>query len=167
MAPFLRGSLVLASLWAAVALACGHARADVTLTGDTSRPAVSTFALGEAVTLDFHAAGLTPGGAGMTLKLDFADEHDAVLEHREVPVSPDAAGAWAATVPAPSKRLGFYRVSARLSDGTPLAPEGTRHGSYLTYVVVPDPARRKPYPQAVTRFGMQGGFSDAINPLLP
>ena len=170
MTPFLHRpwrSLVRAALWSALTLVCGHARADVTLTGDTSRPAVSTFAAGEAVTLDFHATGLTPGGAGISLKLDFANEHDAVLEHRDVPVMGDAAGAWSATVPAPSKRLGFYRVSARLSDGTPLAPEGTRHGSYLTYIVVPDPSRRKLYPQDVTRFGMQGGFSDAINPLLP
>ena len=159
--------LVRAALWSALILACGIAHAEVILTGDTSRPAVSTFAAGEAVTLDFHVSGLTAGGAGITLKLDFANEHDAVLERRDVPVAPDATGAWSVTVPAPGRRLGFYRVYARLSDGTPLAPEGTRHGSYLTYVIVPDPAKRKVYPQAVTRFGMQGGFSPAINPILP
>ena len=170
MTPFLHRPwrpLARAALLAALILACGIARAEVTLTGDTSRPAVSTFAAGETVTLDFHAAGLASNGAGVTLKLEFADEHDTVMERRDVPVTPDAVGAWSATIPAPSKRLGFYRVYARLSDGTPLAPQGTRHGNYLTYVVVPDPAKRKAYPQAVTHFGMQGGFSDAINPLLP
>jgi hypothetical protein len=141
--------------------------ADIILTGDTSRPTISTFASGESVTLTFHATGLTATDAGLKLLLDYDDENDKVLQHQEAAVTPDASGNWSGIVAAPANRLGFYRVYVKLSNGVTMAPLGSRKGSYLTYCIVPDPVKRQDYPEQLTRFGMQGGFSNNLNALLP
>ncbi len=142
-------------------------RAGITLTGDTSNPIISTFIPGEPVSLVFHVSGLTANDTGLKLLLDFENEYDKVLLHKEIAISPDGDGNWSATVPALTDRLGFYRVNVKLSNGVVMAPLGSRKGSYLTYCIVPDPSLRKDYPETRTRFGMQGGFSANLNSLLP
>ncbi len=151
-------ALAAATLFAAVPVGAS------TLTGDTSRPEVSTFSFGEPITLAFHA---TEVAAGTKLLLDFADEHEKVFEHRELPVAPDTLGTWNETTTAPASRYGFYRVYAKLSDGTLLAKLSSRPAGYISYAVVEDPAKRVQYPQNVTRFGMQGGFGAGSNAVLP
>lgn len=148
-------------------LLCGSAWA-ATLTGDTSHPGTSVYIPGEPIQLSFHAEGLGPA-AGLTLELSFLDERDRLLEQRSIPVEPAADGTWTTTLDAPGDRLGFVRVRARLSDGTPLAELASRPAGFLTYAVVRDPAQRQLYPQAETYFGLQPHgltASENVAPLL-
>jgi hypothetical protein len=138
-----------------------------TLTGDTARPATSLFAAGESVTLSFRVKGLAALQKPISLLLDIDDEHDNVIEHKDITLAPDDQGNCDVTVDAPARRLGFYRVYAKLSDGTLMAKLGSRQAGYMTYAVVPDPNLRKSYSQDVTRFGMQGAFSPATIGALP
>ncbi len=132
------------------------------LNADTSRPEMSTYPLGEPVTLTFTVAGLT---APDKLALDIRDEHDAQVLKTELPITPAADGSATLTFSAPSQRLGFYRVFARLSTGETVPKLNTRPEGFITYCVVPDPDQRPEYPSTETRFGMQGGFSDKVNVL--
>src|SRR5690242_8513104 len=68
--------------------------AGVTLTGDTSRPDISTFAQGESVELTFDVEGLKAAGPAVTLQLSIVDEHERKIDAREIPVQADAAGHW-------------------------------------------------------------------------
>lgn len=142
-------------------LACA-AHAAPELRGDTSHPATSLYTPGEPVVLTFTATGLT---AAETLQLLIVDEHDTVLAAPALTVSADAAGRWQGTVEAPRARLGFYRVRAKLADGTTLAKLGSRAPGYLTYAVVPSPAQRPLYPAEETFFGLQGGFNPKVDVL--
>ncbi len=155
-------------LLAALMLLPSHqTRAEISLTGDTSNPTTSTFISGEPVSLTFYVSGLSLNDTGLKLILDFENEYDKVLQHKEIAVTPDASGNWSSVVPALTDRLGFYRVKVKLSNGVLMVPLGSRKGSYLTYCIVPDPSLRKNYPETRTRFGMQGGFSANLNSLLP
>jgi hypothetical protein len=135
------------------------------LIADTSRPEMSTFALGEPVTLTFTATGLSAADRDLKLLLDLQDEHAAPVLKTELPVTPNPDRTATVTFAAPSTRLGFYRVFARLSTGVALPKLNTRPAGFLTYCVVPDPARRPEYSSTETRFGMQGGFCDKVNVL--
>jgi hypothetical protein len=126
------------------------------LKGDTNRPDSSTFPIGQKVELTFQVAGLGEGKAPTNLLLDIVDEHDQPIESKQIPVKPDQNGGWKTTVEAPSAKLGFYRVKAKLSDGTELSPLGSRPAGFLTYIVVPDPAQRPAYSADQSHFGMQG-----------
>ena len=57
---------------------------------------------------------------------------------------------------APHARLGFYRVGAELSNGLLLHDLGTRPAGFLTYAVVPDPAKRADLDEDKSHFAMQG-----------
>ena len=149
-------------------LAAGAGNAAPELHGETSHPATSLYVSGESVTLTFTVTGLTAADAGLKLQLTLVDEHDTPLARPELPVVAGADGRWQATVEAPHERLGFYRVRAKLSDGTTLPKLASRAAGYLTYAVVPPPEQRRLYPAEETFFGMQGGFNpklDIVSPL--
>lgn len=146
-----------------------QSKGDITLTGDTNKPELSVFGENEAVQLTFNATNLQPGQTGLTLHLSFADEHEAVLETKEIPVTADAGGKWSTTFDAPRPHLGFYRVYAKLSNGVTIKGRKqpkeyiSRPDGYITYAIVPDPSKREEYPPEETFFGMQGGYSAMVN----
>ncbi|MDR3707439.1 MAG: sugar-binding protein [Capsulimonadaceae bacterium] len=133
-----------------------------TLTAETSRPNMSTFAIGEKVSVTFNAAGLAPSSTTM-LSVVVKDAHDAVVAKSAIPVTASADGNWTGEYAAPCAKLGFYRVFPSLADGVTLAKLFTRRAGYTTYAVVPDPAKRVDYGETNSFFGMQGGFNSSVN----
>lgn len=135
--------------------------AGLKLTGDTSSPANSTFAIGQPVELTFTANGIPAEKKNLSLELSIVDEREQPVHRESIPVQPDAKGHWQTKINAPHDKLGFYRVRARLSDGTPLHALGSRPAGFLTYVVVPDPAKRVDYGDEECHFAMQGAPTNA------
>jgi len=133
-----------------------------TLTADTSRPEHSTFAIGESVKVLFKSEGLAPSSV-TTLSVVVKDAHDAVIASTSIPVTASASGSWTSEYSPPCERLGFYRVFPSLADGTTLPKLFTRQAGYITYAVVPDPARRFDYGEMDSIFGMVGGFNSGVN----
>lgn len=129
----------------------------IVLRGDTSKPVLSTYALGEKVALRFTASGPGDKLSAATVMLRTVDAHGKTLDQREVPLHPEG-GNFVAAADMPADQLGFYRVYAKLSTGEELQGLGSRPPGFLTYAVVPDPALRVDYGEKETRFGMQGGF---------
>lgn len=154
------------SLIAICLLFSATALASAVLTGDTSRPEMSTFIPGEVITLTFTANGLAQADRGLRLLVNIADEHGKSIQTREIPVQTDASGHWNTSFAAPNSKLGFYRVNAGLSNGARLEKLGSRQEGYLTYCIVPDPKLRPLYDSADTRFGMSGGFCRKV-PIQP
>lgn len=132
---------------------------------DTSRPELSTFIPGEKVILTFSVSGLNAEDAGLKLRLRIVDESDKAIASSEIPVAADSNGKWTGTLDAPNGKLGFYRVYATLSNGVSLPKLRSRPAGYLTYCIVPDPAKRVLYPSTETFFGMQGGFCPTVKVL--
>lgn len=157
------------TLVSALLLSClvaAPAGATVQITGETSRPEMSTFTPVEEVNLSFRIEGLKPEqNANLSLALRIESEHGKLLDAKTFPVTPNAAGIWQTKVDAPHDHLGFYRVYVELANGTKLDALGSRPKGYLTYCVVPDPAERKLYPDTQTFFGLQGGFNPGVNVL--
>ena len=145
-------------LVAFLTIVCAVPGLSATLTGTTSHSNNSTYAIGETVQLLFDVAGAS-GGA--TLALDVKNERDSLIAH--IDQAAPAGGTGRITANAPSQKLGFYRVYARLSTGETPAKLGSRQAGYITYCVVPDPSKRTLYNEKETFFGMQGGFSNAMN----
>ncbi len=140
--------------------------AAVQMSGETSRPEMSTFTLGETVKLLFR--GKSPAlvqGHTLSLTLRIEDERGKLLAVKTMPVETDGAGTWHASVDAPNDHLGFYRVYADLSNGMKLDALGSRPKGYMTYCIVPDPVGRKLYPDTQTFFGLQGGYNRTVNVL--
>jgi len=135
----------------------------VRLSADTDRPEMSTYALGEDVALTFKVNGLSPATRNLKLLIRITDEYDKLVEAKEVAVAGDKKGAWRTAMNAPTPRLGFYRVCARLSNGVILPRVASRPEGFITYCVVPDPAERVLYPPEETFFGLQGGFNVNVN----
>ena len=157
---YLGGLTMRVLLVIAVCLLSGvTAWAGVVLTGDTSRPEMSTFIPGETITLTFTVSGLTTADRGVRLLVNVTDEHGKSIRTHEIPVQADASGGWTTSLTAPNSKLGFYRVKARLSNGVQIEKLGSRQAGHLTYCIVPDPKLRPLYGRKDTRFGMQGGFS--------
>jgi len=157
--------MVLPRFFAAVCLLLGAASAShaaETLTAETSRPNMSTFAAGEKVLLKFSASGLTPASSTV-LTIVTKDAHDAIVATATMPVNALGDGTWTGEYTPPEDKLGFYRVFPTLADGTTLPSLFTRNAGYLTYAIVPDPAKRTDYGRQDSMFGMQGGFSDSVN----
>ena len=126
------------------------AAAGAAVTGETNRPSVNTFVKGEAVNLTFTVAGIVRPD---TLSIEVKDENGHVVASHSLAISKPGA----VSVAAPGDRFGFFRVEAKLSaDGTTLPAIGTRGAGFLTYAVVPDPEARPLFPDAETRFGLQG-----------
>ena len=136
------------------------------LTVETSRPNVNLFTPSEIIQLTFAAAGL-PANEKQQLKLQYADEFDQVRATKDVDIVADANGRWSGAVEGLNDKLGFYKVFASLSNGTPLASAGSRPAGYLTYAVTPDPYARPNLPQSECVFGMQGDYNDKTEIVMP
>lgn len=135
------------------------ADAAVVLTGDTSNPYNSLFKRGEGITLYFKVGGLAPGKKE-TLLLDFQDQNEKSRKTLRIPFQANEKGEWNGSVTnVPREEYGFYRVLAKLSDGTLLQKTGSRPAGCLTYAVLPDPAARKVLPPEESFFGLHGNSS--------
>jgi hypothetical protein len=135
------------------------------LSGDTSRANNSTFVLGESVGLNFKASGLT-AGIVTTLTINVIDEFGSEVATASQALTADSSGTATVVYSPPASKYGYYRVDASLPDGTTLARLGTRPAGFITYAVVADPATRQNYGDSGSRFGMQGGFSSAMGPVM-
>ncbi len=132
------------------------------LNGDVGgRPGMALYKPGEAVPLIFTATG----AAGTTLSVTIRDVSGAVVLTNQYNVT---SANWTTTISGYNAKLGFYRVSAQLSDGTTIASVGSRAPlpagtpSFLTYCIVPDPAQRPALNEDQSFFGMQGGFLPSV-----
>lgn len=123
---------------------------------------MSTFALGEKVTITFHATGLAPS-SNSALSIVVKDAHDTAIASTTIPVNSAADGTWTGQYAAPCGKLGFYSVYPTLAGGVTLSSLFTRPAGFLTYAVVPNPAIRKDYGERGSFFGMQGGFSPSVD----
>ena len=148
-----------------VASSIGPLGPSPSLSGDTSRANNSTFVLGETVGLNFKATGLT-AGIVTTLAIKVVDEFGSEVATASQSLSADSLGNATVVYSPPASKYGYYRVDASLPDGTTLTRLGTRPAGFITYAVVPDPASRQNYGDSGTRFGMQGGFSSAMGPVM-
>jgi hypothetical protein len=142
-----------------------HAATASALSGISNKPNNSTFIMGESVTLTFHASGLTPSKA-TTVSIKVKEEFGYEIAAASILVTADATGSAYAVYHAPSARYGYYRVEAALPDGTTVASLGSRPGGFISYAVVEDPAKRTNYGDTGSRFGMLGGFSSAMGPVM-
>ncbi len=132
------------------------ADAAVVLTGDTSNPYNSLFKHGEGITLYFKVSGLPPGKKEALL-LEFQDQNEKSRKTLRIPFQANEKGEWNGSVTeVPREEYGFYRVLAKLSDGTLLQKTGSRPAGCLTYAVLPDPASRKVLPPEESFFGLHG-----------
>ena len=131
------------------------------LSGNTNKPEMSTFAVGEKVELIFRVKGDVKAGAKLFVKT--LNERDEKIWEKTLDVNASKGKNNELKLYPPCARMGFYRVFAKLSTGETLPAMGSRKSGYLTYCVVPPPGDRKLYPPAETHFGMQGGFSDKVN----
>jgi hypothetical protein len=95
----------------------------------------------------------------MSLAVKVIDEFANEISSSWVSMKADSSGRSSATFSAPSSKTGYYRVEATLPSGAVIANLGTRYRGFISYAVVPDPAKRGIYGDALTRFGMQGGFN--------
>ncbi len=128
------------------------------MSADTNRPNNSTYALGEDVEVIFRATGL-PASQAASLAVKVIDEFGKELSSTWLPIKADAYGDATAKFAAPSSMYGYYRVEATSPGGAVIANRGTRYRGFISYAVVPDPAKRANYGDAGSHFGMQGGFN--------
>ncbi len=136
----------------------------IILSANTPSSSISTFALGQSVTLAFKATGMKPGQDDLKLELHIVDETDRTVKRQSLGVKADANGQWTKEIAAPCRKMGFWRVFVKLSNGVTLQKEGvSQREGYMTYAVVPDPTKRKVYGEKATRFGMNGLFSRQAN----
>lgn len=141
------------------------ANAQRNLTAETNRPLTSTYSIGEQVELTFSVKPLN-GGEGILLILDIRDEFGkSILRPSPIKLFGDINGIGRYQFSAPSNRLGYYEIWAKLSDGTSLVKLGTRDAGFITYAIVPDPLKRVDYGDLHSRFGLQGGFNKLANVL--
>ena len=150
---------------APILMFAAHSAAASSLSGTTNKPNNSTFVLGDTITLTFHASGLTAGKA-TTVNVKVKEAFGYELASASILATADASGSAYAVYHAPSNRYGYYRVEAALPDGTAVASLGSRPAGFISYAVVADPATRTNYGDAGSRFGMLGGFSSAMGPVM-
>jgi hypothetical protein len=148
------------ALW----LATGAAGAGgPTLSADTSKPSISTYSAGEPAQILFSIAGLASQQPA-TLDISIVDEYGRPTSPPiEAPLTTDEQGNARYQLSLATGKLGYYEVHARLADGTTLSALGTRPEGFISYAVVPDPARRVDYGDQGSRFGLQGGFNSSAN----
>ncbi len=108
----------------------------------------------------FSAVGLVPSKT-VNIAVEVTDEFGAQVASTSLALSANASGRATATYAAPATRYGYYRVSGTLPDGMTIVNLGTRPSGFVSYSVVPDPAKRVNYGDSGSRFGMQGGFTTA------
>ncbi|MBC7489532.1 MAG: hypothetical protein H7240_05625 [Glaciimonas sp.] len=138
------------------------ARSQTTLTADTNRPTVSTYATGEKVEILFSIENIRVNES-VGLEIELLDEYGKALAKPElIRLRGDSNNKAVFVFTAPSSKLGYYEVRAKLSDGTALSRLGTRDAGFITYAVVPNPRERIDYGDALSRFGLQGGFNKNV-----
>ena len=124
------------------------------LQGVTSKPLKNVFYPQERVILSFTVSNLEPFATGPDLDVRIVDDRERELRRLTRKVIADRHGL--ATVnldDVPHGMLGFYRVYARLTDGTKLVtPWSTLRDGELTYAVVRDPKTRETADDAILRF---------------
>jgi hypothetical protein len=128
------------------------------LSADTNRPNNSTYVPNEDIEVTFRATGLTASQT-TSLAIKVIDELGTEIASTWLPMKADSSGRSSATFRAPSSKYGYYRVEATLPSGAVIANLGTRYRGFISYAVVADPAKRTNYGDALSRFGMQGGFN--------
>jgi hypothetical protein len=126
------------------------------LTADTNRPNISTFALGEDVEVTFYATG-QPASKATSLAVKVLDEFGNEVASTSLSMMADAYGNASVKYSAPASKFGYYRINATLASGHVISNLGTRPIGFISYAVVVDPAKRTNYGDAGSRFGMQGG----------
>jgi len=122
--------------------------------------------LGENVELTFQATGLAASQA-TTLAVKVSDEFGNEVSSNSISMTADSSGKASVSFTPPASKYGYYRADATLPNGTSLTQLGTRPAGFVTYAVVPDPAKRTNYGDAGSRFGMQGGFNAAQGSVIP
>ena len=138
----------------------------VSLQADTTHPATGTFSFGEPVRLVLHVRGDKPLKKNLRVLIKIVGANGHLVRRESMSVAADAHGNWTAGIAAPSQRLGFYRVYVRLSDGVTLPRVGSRPAGYLTYCIVPDPAKRPFLPFRDSFFGISGTADADVLPYL-
>lgn len=119
----------------------GPARATPSMTGDTSSPSNSVFALGGQASITLVARGLSPNET-RPLLIGIYDQHDVCVKKTESEIAADGRGDWRGTFPVPTDRYGFFRVRPSAGDDMKLPKVGSRGAGCLTYAVVMDPKDR-------------------------
>ena len=149
-----RRAKAVVALTAAKRLKPASGRRAIVLRGDTSEPRESVFFPGEKVALRFHLSGLEPLAYGPDLQVQIVDERGRELKRFVRQTVGDRNGCDEIAIDdPPADRLGYYRVNARLADGTLLTePWATRRDGMMTYAVVRDPATRETVDEEVLRF---------------
>jgi len=110
------------------------------LSASSNKPGINTFITGERPEISFSAEGLKQEAK---LSVEVVDEFDGIVERKEMDAAPDASGKVKFSYQAPASKLGFYKVKAKLSNGATIAAEGSRPEGFISYCVVPDPAKRE------------------------
>jgi hypothetical protein len=133
------------------------------LSADTNKPNISTYVAGEPAEISFSISGLESNQSS-TLDLTLLDEYgNSSSPPQALEITADEHGNATGSVALPTQKLGYYELHARLADGTTLPAVGTRPSGFISYAVVPDPARRTDYGDEGSRFGLQGGFNASAN----
>ena len=138
MGSFYRGLLLIPAL-----ALCSQVFAAPKLEVNSDKLGMSTYIMGEIPSYALKVEGLEPNASGLSLDLDVVDEFEKTVSKSALNVSADASGKWAGSFKAPASKFGFYKIKAKLSDGTTLASAGSRPAGFVTYCVVPDPAKRE------------------------
>jgi hypothetical protein len=153
------GSIALLVCSVSIHSPAARAEGSASLSAETSKPETSTYAPGEPAAITFSIAQLSPLQRS-SLSVRILDQQGSlVAAPATVQVIADGAGRATHRFAIPTMKLGYYEVHAQLPDGTALPASGSRPAGFLSYAVVPDPARRANYGDSGSRFGMQGGFS--------
>jgi len=92
----------------------GRPRATLHLTGDTNHPIPAPLSSARRWNFTFHRHRAYVDPARPSLRLRIVDEHDRVLQSKELPVRGTPAGKWDHDSARPGDKLGFYRVPRRL-----------------------------------------------------
>lgn len=128
-----------------------------TLTADLGgpRPSMALFKPGETVPMIFTATG----ASGQTLTITIKDAEGTELGSSQHSINGEN---WSATINGYNGKLGCFRAFGSLTDGTQIAPVGSRPAGQITYAIVPDPAQRpSSLPEDQAFYGMQGVSLDA------
>ena len=137
--------------------------AAVAITGTTTRPDHNCYVRGEKAEVRFSVTGLA-AGADETVRVAVFDAFGERLDAASLKARADAKGAWSGCWTLPSDRYGAFRVTATVA-GAELPRCGTRGAGYLTYAVLPDPAKRPYLPPEDAFLGLHGS-ADGQTPWL-
>lgn len=112
------------------------------LTGETSRPKDSIYAIGEKPEAVFTASGLA-AGEKRTLTVRVEDAAKRELLTRKLELTADEKGGFTQKLELPAANRGFYRVLADAGKDLALPKVGSRPAGTLSYAVVIDAMKRR------------------------